>query len=275
MKAQQVRLDALANNLANVTTTGYKRDIAVQKAFPGILLHRVNDGGVMHIPLSNGSWGSIDSAPIVGKLGTGVELNELFTVTEQGSLVQTENPFDMALQGDGYFTIETPQGERLTRNGNFEINAAGVLVTKAGQAVLGENGIIEIKKNNFSIDQQGRIFVNADLQDDPQRLVSQRENRWGDEVEIDQLRISTVPRQRYLQKQGGSLLRATVDSGEIAPLGVRDYAIAQGFLEQANVNPITEMVALIEVNRAYEANQRVIQAQDESTAQLLQRVLRV
>ena len=268
-------MDALANNLANVSTTGYKRDVSAHKAFPEILLHRFQDTGVIRIPLSDGSWGSVDSAPIIGKLGTGVEHNELFTVNTQGSLEQTENPFDLALQGDGYFTIQSTEGERLTRNGNFEINAEGVLVTKEGLPVLGQNGTISIKKHNFYIDQQGRIFVNADLQDDPQRLVSGRENRWENEVQLDQLRISTVERPRYLQKQGSSLLRATIDSGDIEDIPSTEYAITQGFLEQANVNPVTEMVALIEVNRAYEANQRVIQAHDDSTAQLLQRVLRV
>jgi len=274
MKAQQVRLDALANNLANVSTTGYKRDVSTHKAFPEILLRRFNDNGVVRIPLSSGAWGSVDSAPLVGKLG-GVEHNELFTVNTQGSLEQTENVFDLALQGDGYFTIETDQGERLTRNGNFEINAEGTLVTKEGFAVLGENGLISLKKHNFYIDQRGRIFINADLQDDPERLVSNRENRWENEIELDRLRISTVERPRYLQKQGSSLLRATEDSGEIEAIDFSEYSIAQGFLERANVNPVVEMVELIEVNRAYEANQRVIQAHDDSTAQLLARVLRV
>ena len=140
---------------------------------------------------------------------------------------------------------------------------------------MGENGIISVKKNNFYIDRQGRIFVNDDLQDDFQRLISRRENRWENETQLDRLRISTVERPRYLQKQGSSLIRATFDSGEIEPIETDRYSIVQGFLERSNINPVTELVELIEVNRAYEANQRVVQAHDDSTGQLLQRVLRV
>ena len=272
MLAQQRRLDALSNNLANVNTTGYKRDLSINKAFPEILLRRFSDDGVRVIPHSDGRWGSVDTAPVVGRLGTGVEQNEIYTVFEQGSLRQTENVFDVALEGEGFFVVETPNGERYTRNGSFHLGPESVLVTKEGFPVLGENGRIQVKLNNFYVDGDGSVYVNNDFQDDPFRLVSRRENEWRAEDLLDRLQVVQVPRRRYLQKQGSSLWRATEDSGEASIQQAR--RVRQGFLETANVNPVSEMVRMIEVNRAYEANQRVIQAQDESTVQLLRQVLR-
>jgi flagellar basal-body rod protein FlgF len=97
MTAQQHRLDALSNNLANVDVNGYKRDVSAFKAFPELLIRRMNDDGVYKFPL-----GSSDMAPIVGKVGTGVEYNESYTVFEQGSFKETGNPYDVALEDKGF-----------------------------------------------------------------------------------------------------------------------------------------------------------------------------
>ena len=271
MVAQMHRMDALSNNLANVDLVGYKRDTAVHKAFPQLLLRRINDDGVYSFPL-----GSLDTAPVVGTLGTGVELNEVYTVFEQGALKNSGNPFDLALEGGGFFTIQTPQGERYTRNGSFLIDNNGLLVTKEGFPVLGEEGLITLKKNNFVVDSQGRIFQNNALADNPQRLVSMEENDWADMEQLDSLKIVDFRRSRYLKKQGGSLWAANRESGlpQEVSLGASTKVI-QGFLEASNVNPVTEMVNMIEVNRAYEANQRMIQTQDNITAQLINKVLSV
>ena len=107
MNAQQVKLDAISNNLANLDTTGYKRDVTIHKAFAELLLHRMNDDGV-----APNFFGSSDKAPIIGTLGTGVETNELFTEMEQGSLKQTDSDFDLALEGEGFLCVENPDGER-------------------------------------------------------------------------------------------------------------------------------------------------------------------
>jgi len=277
MSAQQTRMDALSNNLANVDTTAYNRDAAVHKAFPELLLRRLRDDGEMQFPLSGEHpvLGSVDRAPVVGKLGTGVETNEVFTVFEQGQLKETGNPFDLALEGDGFFVVDTPHGERLTRNGSFHLGPEGMLVTGEGYPVLGENGYIRIQEHNFDIDEDGVVTQNAAVADPEGRLVSERENRWEDSQEVDRLRIVDVDQPRYLRKQGDSLYRHTWDSGapHIAE-GADRPRVHQRFLEGANVNPVDQMVQLIEVNRAYEANQRVIQSQDDTVGQLLQTVLR-
>ena len=275
MIVQQNRLDALANNLANVDTTGYKRDTPIQKAFPELLIRRMTDDGVRQFPLRAFPVGSFDVAPVVGRLGTGVETNEYFTVFGQGSLRQTENPFDLALEGRGFFVVDTPYGERYTRNGSFLIGPEGMLVTKQGYPVLGEDGPISLKLNNFVVDEDGVIYENARFADDPLRLVSMRENEWEDTVEVDRLRIVDMPEIRYLRKQGDSFWATTEESGEAYTMTAGRPGVRQGFLEASNVNPVTEMVQLIEVNRAYEASQRAIHAHDEMTARLINEAIRI
>ena len=271
MVVQMHRLDTIANNLANVDLNGYKRDTAINKAFPEILIRRMNDDGMFMFPL-----GSIDTTPIVGKLGTGAELNEVFTVFTQGSLKQTENPFDLALEGEGFLSVLLPDGERYTRNGSFLLNDEGYLVTKHGEFILGENGPIKVKKNNFIIDQDGVIYQNATYSGDERRLVSLEENEWENLERVDRLKIVDFKRLRYLKKMGNSFWRDTEESGpaEIA-VGDRRPKVRQGFLESSNVNVVTEMVRMIEVQRTYEANQKMIQTQDSLLGRLINEALRV
>jgi len=271
MKAQMHRMDALSNNLANVDVTGYKRDLSVSKAFPQMLIRRTNDNGVYKFP-----FGSSDVAPVVGKIGTGVEYNESFTVFNQGALKQSNNPFDLALDGQGFFSVETTRGERYTRNGSFHLSKEGILVTKQGEPVLGENGIIRIKKNNFVVDKKGNVYQNAALSGDPERLVSMEENEWENLELVDTLKVVDFERPRFLKKEGDSLWKTTEEAGESqqAALG-SETKVEQGFLEGSNVNPVTEMVRMIEVNRAYEANQKTITTQDELSGRLINDVLKM
>ncbi|ORC32868.1 flagellar basal-body rod protein FlgF [Marispirochaeta aestuarii] len=271
MIAQMHNLDAISNNLANVDLTGYKKDTPVHKAFPELLLRRMNDDGVFTIPP-----GSVDQAPVIGTLGSGVEYNESYTVFSQGALKQTENPFDLALEGKGFFTVDTPQGERFTRNGSFHVSPEGILVNKQGLPVMGENGIIRLKKNNFVVDQEGRIWQNSTFADDPERLVSLEENEWENIELVDRLKLVDFPRDRYLKKQGDSLWVNDRFSGDPVAAGVDDgLQVRQGFLEGSNVNPVREMVRMIEVNRAYEANQKTIQAHDQMSDRLINQAVRV
>ncbi len=276
MLAQQHRMDAISNNLANADTTGYKRDVSVHKAFPELLLRRTSDDGVVQFPYRNEPVGSIDKAPVVGRLGTGVEQNEVFTIFEQGAVQETSNSFDLALEGDGFFVVDTPYGERYTRNGSFTIGPESLLVTQQGYPVLGEDGNpIEVQQNNFAVDDQGRVFANEEFLNDPERLVQMRENGWDETVQIGTLRLVGVDEPRYLRKEGGNLWNTTRESGAaVDRLDADRPAVLQGFLETANVNPVTEMTQMIEVNRAYEPNQKAIQTQDQSTARLIAEVLR-
>lgn len=276
MVAQQHRLDAISNNLANANTVGYKRDVSVHKAFPELLLRRRGDEGVIQFPLRGEPLGSIDASPVVGRLGMGVEQNEVFTIFEQGAVRETASRFDLALEGEGFFVVDTPFGERYTRNGSFTIGPESLLVTQQGYPVIGTDGNpIRVQENNFFVDEAGRVFANEEFLNNPDRLVEMRENGWEETVQTGQLALVTMDQTRYLQKEGANLWNTTRDSGDAFPaLEQQRPVVLQGFLETANVNPVVEMTQMIEVNRAYEANQKVIQSQDQSTARLISEVMR-
>ncbi|GMO46584.1 MAG: flagellar basal-body rod protein FlgF [Termitinemataceae bacterium] len=269
MRAQQWKLDAVANNLANVDVDGYKKDVTVFKSFPEMLMRRMNDDGVYKNP-----FGSADVAPIVGKLGTGVEFNELYTDFIQGAMKESGNDFDLALDGKGFFTVQTPWGERYTRNGAFHLGKEGYLETKEGYPVLGEMGPLKIKANNFQVDKMGNVWINAEYADED--LVDRERNTWNDTVKLDKLKIVKFELPRYLEKQGSNLYQATDVSGEAELFDdVTRPRVVQGFTEASNVNAVVEMVQMIEVNRAYEANQKVIQSGDSMLGTLINQVARV
>jgi flagellar basal-body rod protein FlgG len=271
MRAQQFRLDAIANNLANVDQDGYKKDMAAFKAFPELLLRRTDDDGIYRHP-----FGSADMAPIVGKLGTGVELNELYTSFEQGAMKETQSDFDIALDGKGFFAVATPWGERYTRNGSFQLGKEGYLETKEGYPVLGEKGPLKVKANNFQVDKDGRVWINAAYADDPTLMISRENNTWDETALLDTLKLVEFDLDRYLQKQGSSLYRESDTSGPAAIIEAgRRPRVVQGFVEASNVDVVTEMVQMIEVNRAYEANQKVIQSEDSMLGTLINQVARV
>jgi len=265
MRAQQWRLDSVANNLSNVNTDSYKREQSSFKANPEMLIRRSSDDGVYLHP-----FGSADRAPIIGKLGTGVELNELYVDFSQGAFKETENDYDLALEGKGFMVVSTPYGERFTRNGGFYRGKEGYLETKEGYPVLGQNGPVQVQANNFKVDKEGNIWINALYADDPNTMVGREDNEWGEVVLLDTLRLVGFESPRYLKKQGSSLYRANEFSGPPIELDVEDRPkVHQGFNEAANVDPVVEMVQMIEVNRSYEANQKVIQTHDSMLGVLI------
>ncbi len=268
MIAQMHKMDTVANNLANVSKTGYKRDTTIFKSFPEMLIRRTNDDGVVRMPL-----GSYDTMPMAGKLGTGVEVNEVFTRFSQGSLKQTHNNFDVALNGKGFLTVMTEDGPRYTRNGSFLINSESYLVTKDGHKVVGEKGFIQIKKYNFKIDKQGRILVNSDKQDNPRDLTNPDQNDWKNPIVLDRFKIVNFARTRHLDKQGNSFFKETKYSGKATVMTNNRPKVNQGFLESSNVNPVEEMVRMIEVQRSYEASQKAVKSSDETLARLIPEII--
>lgn len=271
MIAQQERLDVVANNLANVDKPGFKRDTATFKAFPEMMAARTEDDGVVIFPL-----GSTDIRPYVGRMGTGVEVNEVFTEWEQGSLRETGNQLDIALSDKGFLAIETPHGERYTRNGSFLIDKDNYLVTKHGYKVMGENGYIQIKTNNYVIDEEGRVSVNKRYQNNDD-FVQMTQNEWKDEEILDTLKIVRFENERYLKKEGESFWVDTQISGPayIAQKGIDRPKVLSRFLEMSNVNPINEMVRMIEVQRAYELNSKSIATHDTLIGRVVNEVGRV
>lgn len=229
MMVEQHRQEVIANNVANVNTAGFKKDVATFKAFPEMLLSRLNDPE-QPAPVP-------DRRPVIGKVGTGALLDEVITMHGTGPMKQTGAPFDLAINGEGYFTIDTPQGERYTRNGSFSLNADKQLVTSEGWAVLGQNGPITVTGDNVQVTEAGAVMV--------------------DNRNVDTLRIVTFADKKALTKEGNSLY-----VGGQAQVAVRPMVI-QGYQELSNVNPVTEMVDMITAMRSYEANQKAIQTHDQ------------
>ncbi len=239
MNAQQNRLDTISNNLANVDTTGFKKQIPVNKEFSELLIRRTDADGIC-----KNSLGSQDFAPVIGSIGLGVETNELYTSFTQGSFKNTDTKTDFALGEKGFFAVSTPNGERYTRNGNFHLGKEGILLTKDGYPVLGESGNIHLEDDKFFLNQDGMIY--------------DKNNNF-----IDRLKIVRFDNERHLDRQGNSLWNETGISGHahIAE-GDERPRVLQGFTETSNVNVVNEMVQMIEVNRAYEANQKTVQTED-------------
>lgn len=240
MNAQQSRLDAISNNLANVDTTGFKKEIPVSKEFSELLLRRTKADGIYKTP-----FGSADAAPIIGKIGLGVETNEFYTSFEQGSFKSTDTNTDFALGGKGFFVVQTPDGERFTRNGDFLLGKEGILLTKEGYPVLGESGPIKVPNDKFVVNKDGMIYAKED------------------NALIDRFKIVRFDNERYLKKQGSSLWKTNNIAGDyhIAE-GSERPQVLQAYTETSNVNVVNEMVQMIEVNRAYEANQKSIETED-------------
>ena len=208
------RFDIITNNLANVGTTGFKKDVLT---FDQALQEYVR------------------------------------TDLRQGNVRLTGNSLDIALEGDGFFKIKTFHGIRYTRNGNFCLNANGLLVTQNGDPVLGENGTILMEEDDIAIDTQGRITV--------------------DETVVDTLSVARFVRPERLQKEGLSYCIYNGDEKEI--VRPEDVLVRQGYLEESNVMVVDEMSRMIETLRTYESYQKVIQIFDETSHKAINEVGRL
>ena len=237
MLAETARTDAIANNLANVNTAGYKKDVTVTKDFASMLIHRINDGG---------------GAPVVGPLGLGTMVDEIAPHHMAGPLRQTGAKFDVAIVGNGFFTVDTPGGERYTRNGTFSLNAQGELVTQDGNRVMGVTGPIRLQGNT------GRVEIVPDG-----RIMA-------DGVEAGQFRLVQFDNLRQLRKEGSSLYQA--NGAQAQPFTGQ---VEQGYLEMSNANVVAEMVNLIAAYRAYEVNSKTVQAHDQLLDKAVNEVGRV
>jgi len=242
MLAQQTNVETISNNIANMNTTAYARRRA---EFNDLLYQNVRRPGA-----TSSDAGTVIPAGV--QLGLGVKTAAVYRISEQGNLTNTDNTFDLALQGKGYFQIELPDGDTAyTRDGSFQLSAEGQLVTHEGYTV--QPGItIPQDATDVTINANGEVLVKVDGQTNPQN--------------VGQLQIATFANEAGLEAVGGNLLMETPASG--APVqgtpGSTGFAsILQGFLETSNVNVVSEITELISAQRAYEMNSKVIQASDE------------
>jgi flagellar basal-body rod protein FlgG len=235
MNSQWANLEVVANNMANISSPGYKKDEAVFSSLPPLSISRLYDN-VIKSPV-----GYRDTTPFVGEIGTGVGIDDIVTIHSDGPIQLTDSPFDLAIQGQGFFCLSTPAGERYTRDGRFTRDAEGYLVTISGNRVLSDLNLpIEIPEGDFVVDEDGMVFVNKE--------------------EIERLKVVSFDEREDLIKIGAGLFKKR---DVVNPRAAEGALIKQGYLELSNVNAIWEMVKMIEVQRLYEANQKVVLAYDD------------
>ncbi len=246
MTAQQFHIDTIANNLSNVNTTGFKKNRA---DFEDLLYHTIKAAGT---PATN-----ISVVPTGVQVGHGVKVAAAQKLFMQGSLKQTENPFDLALDGEGFFKIKLYDGTyAYTRDGSFKIDSNRQMVTSDGYLleppIVFPEGFI---RSEVSISEDGKVTCKIAGQDTP--------------VEVGQIRIYRFVNPAGLKAIGANLFKITEASGpEIE--GIPGYdgmaKLHQGFLEMSNVNLAEEMVDMIVAQRAYEVNSKAITTSDSMLA---------
>jgi len=244
--------DTIDQNLENINTPGYLQESERVRSFPRLLVSRLTPSPTNSVPSEN--------IPL-GILGTGVYAEKRLYSAEFGKIRETGTLTDVALNCEGYFVVETLQGERYTRNGHFERDPAGMLRTAGGNLVLGENGPIGPLPDNFRITEDGVILAieTTTTEDDEGNEIQIEVQR-----EIDRLRIVHTPVEN-LEREGLTTLYRALD-GEPVPVQPENIRVAQGFIEDANVDLNAQMVKMIQVVRCYSANQKVIQTTDSLLA---------
>lgn len=233
MVNEQKRLDVVSNNLANSATLGYKADSVSSQAFDQMLTIKIRDGSQAY------------HNQAIGTMSLGVKVGEVYTDYSQGSFRNTGGNFDVALSGNGFFTVNYTNSrgqtsKRYTRDGSFQVTKDGYLVDTEGNRVQGTGGDIRIDTNakSVTIDKMGTITVDGAV--------------------VDQLLVTDFEDYDYLVKLNDNMYTTVDGAAEKAS----NAAVVQGYTEQSNVNVVAEMVDMITITRAYEANQKMIKAMD-------------
>ena len=241
--AYEKRLQIISNNLANTNTVGFKQDSGNFRLLDPAELADQLPGVSAEEPLSQDDlfWSQF----------------QVYTDYTGGSLKSTGNNFDVALVGDGFFCVQSPDGIRYTRQGDFTLDSQGVLVTRNGWPVMGESGAITVDASSnpqvtkrFSVDEEGYVSV--------------------DGSQVDRLRIVDFPQPYALEKVGDTLFESMAAPGAERPAeGVR---VSQGSIEMSNVDAVKMMTEMIEVLRGYESYQKVIRSVDEVNSQAINEI---
>ncbi len=248
LDAQQMKMDVISNNLANVNTNGFKRSNAV---FEDLLYQTLRQPGAQSSQQS--------TIPTGLQIGTGVRPVATTRVHAQGNLNKTENSLDLAINGNGFFQVTQPDGTTAySRDGSFHVDANGQLVTSDGYAV---SPSITIPANTLSITigQDGTVSVTQQGNSSP--------------VQVGSLQLASFVNPAGLESKGSNLYVETAASGSasVNTPGTNGLGtINQGYLETSNVNVVEEMVNMIQTQRAYELNSKAIQASDQMLQRLSQ-----
>jgi len=221
MTVRVLKQEKVTGNLANVSTSGFK----AERVFLSIL--KSDPGGPRPLKQAEREARS-------------------YTDFSQGPIDYTQRRLDVAIDGEGFFVVETPEGERLTRCGNFTVNEQGLLAMQSGDLVLGSEGPVPILGENVNITSDGTILV--------------------DNQEVGRLKVVTLSDCQTLVREGNKFAQTTEAYSDV-DLG--KTRLIQGALERSNVSPVDEMVNMIAISRTFEAEQKSVRMQDDATKQLL------
>jgi flagellar basal-body rod protein FlgG len=221
---QTRRLEVVTQDLANINTAGYKGERLVFRE-------------VLEAPTKPGE-----------RIGGQVAVTEQHTDFSSGSLRYSGNPLDLAILGEGFFSVQTPRGVRYTRQGTFTLSPEKNLAMPSGEPLLGESGPIHVEGSRVDVTSDGRVLVDGE--------------------EVDRLRIMRAQDPRRLVREGSSFFR--VEEGEME--AVKDLLLEPGSVEEANVNSIESMVALIDISRQFEAYERAMRTIDSATEKAVNEV---
>ena len=247
MQAQQTNVEVISNNIANMTTTGFKRQRA---EFQDLIYENLRRVG------SNSSdTGTI--VPSGAQVGLGVRTAAIYRIAEQGNLQQTSNSLDVAIKGSGYFQVTMPSGDTAyTRDGTFGLAPDGTIVTADGY-VVAPGVTVPSNAKSVTINNAGQVQVSIDGQTAPST--------------VGTLQLAVFPNEAGLESQGDNLFLQSAASGNPVtgnPASPGFGAVMQGFVETSNVNVVSEITNLITAQRAYEMNSRVITTSDQMLSTL-------
>jgi flagellar basal-body rod protein FlgF len=231
-------LDVVANNIANINTTGYKADGSLFEEYLSPSARSDGSSGRISFVRDRGLWHDMS----------------------QGPIDRTGNPLDVAIDGKGFFAVQTPNGVRYTRNGSFQLNATGQLVTTDGYQVMGDSGPISMQPNDHqvSISHDGTISV--------------REGASKTDSQRGKLKLVTIDNQNQLQKDGSSTFNFT---GNGDPPSATTGGVIQGAVEKSNVRGVVEMSRMIEITRAYTQIASLLQQQSDQGQQSIDKLAEI
>jgi len=238
MSVKVLRQELIANNLANVNTPGFKG----QRAFSTMLKKSMGQDAA-------GTAEASSRVPAAGRAVEGERTVGIYTSFEQGRIEHTHRDLDLAIDGEGFFVVDTPFGERYTRSGSFTLTEAGLLSTYGGNLVMGAGGPIAVQGERVEVTPDARVVVDGE--------------------EVDTIRVVTFSQPENLDRQGNTFASTTEPYQDV------DFTrtqVVQGALERSNVNPIDEMVEMIAIHRGFEADQRSIRLQIDASKKLMERV---
>lgn len=234
MLSDAFKLDSTANNLANVDTTGYKKDIPTFSAYQ-----------------ERSVYLSSDRRTPIGTLPYSCVVDRVYVDPSEGALLYTANPLDLAIVGSGYFAVQRQNEVFYTRAGNFKLDPEGYIVNADGLRLLDVNAQPIVFQHGYSIDEEG--FVKD-----------------GAGNTITRIAVYSFESERNLRKYGYTLFSPTEESGP--PVTANNFRILSGHVELSNVNAVTEMVKMIELQRHFEITQKIVLAEDEMFAKLFSQV---